>query len=274
MNKVYENEVRLANLEAAAEMRRAELMAIFQPLSLSVAKVLNDAIAASGSTKYAVRTDGGNLRDTEWIEIEGVDEGDRLVGVTVHLRKASYWDESVEGDKASERVFSFSTCGFGDVKAGDTKGVAYCLLVGYLAAHATEIQNALNAIPEWKNYDRAVRIYHFSDGEARAFAQQMKVDAENAACAKAEERLVVGAEIAVDYEKKWDCEKCESVITGVRVKTVEKVTNKLVFFKDDYHRYNKADVCYKLVRGLEKGGYSYAADVDLSKAGVSRPVSR
>ena len=49
MNKVNENEVRLANLEAAAEMRRAELMAIFQPLSLSVAKVLNDAIAASGS---------------------------------------------------------------------------------------------------------------------------------------------------------------------------------------------------------------------------------
>ena len=110
-----------------------------------------------------------------------------------------------------------------------------------------------------------MRIYRFSDGEARAFAQQMKVDAENAARAKAEERLVVGAEIAVAYDQEWDCEKGDTIVTGVRTKVVEKVTNKLVFFKNDWHQHHKADVCYELVRGLDKCGYAYLADIDMAQ---------
>ena len=193
MNSINKNEVRLANLEAAAEMRRAELMAIRQPLSLAIAKVINDAIAASGSTKYALRLDeGGIIRDFEYMTIDGKGGDDRLVSIDLYYRHDT-WEDRRNG---KPRVLSFSTCGFGTVKAGDTRGVAYCLLLGYLAAHLKEMEDAINAIPEWAAYERALEIYNVSRDEAGDFAARLKEEARAAALAKAEERLVVGAEVA------------------------------------------------------------------------------
>ena len=75
------------------------------------------------------------------------------------------------------------------------------------------------------------------------------------------------------YERKWDCEKGD-IIKGVRVLTVEKVTNKLVFFKDEYRQYKKDYVLRSLARGIDNGGFSYLADIDLTNIAISRPVSR
>ena len=260
MNTINENEVRLANLEAACEMRRAELMEIYKPLSVAVTEVLDKAIASSGSTKYRVITDDkGILRDLEVISIDGRDDSDRLVSIDAYFRRDWCADES------KPRQFAFQTCGFGTVKAGDTKGVAYCLLVGYLAAHVQEIQDALNAIPEWADYDRALAAYRVTCREAEEFSRKMKEDAKNAAIAEVEKRLVVGAVVATQKVRKYDFDKSQSFYTGVSTMEVERVTAKLVFFKDAYRQYKKADVLNYLATGLEKGGWSFAADVDMSR---------
>lgn len=262
MNSINKNEVRLANLEAAAEMRRAELMAIRQPLSLAIAKVINDAIAASGSTKYALRLDdGGFLRDFECMTIDGKDDGDRLVSIDLYYRHDT-WEDRRNG---KPRILAFSTCGFGTVKAGDTKGVAYCLLLGYLAAHLKEMEDAINAIPEWAAYERALEIYNVSRDEAGDFAALLKEEAHAAALAKVEERLVVGAEVAFSYDVMYDFDRHVDVVKGVHTRKVEKVTNKLVFFENEYKQYKKADVLADLVRGLDNHGWSFAADVDMSR---------
>lgn len=262
MNSINKNEVRLANLEAAAEMRRAELMAIRQPLSLAIAKVINDAIAASGSTKYALRTDdSGFIRDFEYMTIDGKDDGERLVSIDLYYRHDS-WEDRRAG---KPRVLAFSTCGFGTVKAGDTRGMAYCLLLGYLAAHLKEMEDAINAIPEWAAYERALEVYNVSRDEAGDFAIRLKTEAHMAAIAKAEERLVVGAEVAYSYDGGYDFDRHVNVVTGVRTRKVKKVTNKLVFFENEYKQYKKVDVLADLVRGLDNHGWSFAADVDMSR---------
>ena len=250
--------IRLANLEAVADMRRAEMLAVFKPLAASVAKVINDAVAASGYNKYAVAVDkDGDLRDIEWINVEGEDDGERLIGIDISFRRKDYND--------SKRVFSFGTCAFGNVKAGDRRGIAYCTVIGHLAAHAQEIDDALNAIPEWKAYDSAYRIWCISRSDAEALAKQIKDEEAKEARAKVEERLVVGAEIAVTYNTKWDCEKCDSVVTGVHTMTVEKVTKKLVFFAGHFRQYKKDEVCAAIVNGIDKGGWSFASDIDMTQ---------
>lgn len=258
------NKVRLANLEAVADMRRAEMLAVYKPLAASVAKVINDAIAASGYTKYAVDVDeNGYIRDIEWMNLEGEDDGERLIEIHLSFRK---------GYGESKRVFSFDTCAFGRVNAGDRRGIAYCTVLGYLAAHAQEIDDALNAIPEWEAFDNAYRIWRISRSDAEALAKTIEVEEMNAARAKVEERLVVGAEIAITYHTKWDDEKSKTILTGVYKMTVEKVTKKLVFFKGVYRQHKKDDVCTALARGIEKGGWSFASDVDMTQ--FPRPAKR
>jgi hypothetical protein len=261
MEAISTNDIRLENLKAAAEMRRAELMAIRQPLSLAIAKVINDAIAASGSTKYALRSDGCIIRDFEYMAIDGKDGDDRLVSIDLYYRHDT-WEDRRNG---KPRVLAFNTCGFGTVKAGDTKGVAYCLLVGYLAAHLQEIQDALNAIPDWEAYERARRFYDVSSRELMEFERKLADEAKTARHAEIEKRLVVGAVVATQKVRKYDFDKRQSFYTGVSTMEVERVTAKLVFFKDAYRQYKKADVLNFLATGLEKRGWSFAADVDMTQ---------
>jgi hypothetical protein len=259
MEAISTNDIRLENLKAAAEMRRAELMAIRQPLSLAIAKVINDAIAASGSTKYALRSDGCIIRDFEYMAIDGKDGDDRLVSIDLYYRHDT-WEDRRNG---KPRVLAFNTCGFGTVKAGDTKGVAYCLLVGYLAAHLQEIQDALNAIPDWEAYERARRFYDVSSRELMEFERKLADEAKTARRAEIEKRLVVGAWIAYAHETEW--KEDGRVFTGVRTKVIEKVTAKLLFFKGDNRQYKKEEVLGLLSKGVNRCGWSFAADVDMTQ---------
>lgn len=264
MNSINENEVRLANLEAAAEMRRADLIAAKTPLAEGIKKVIEDAIAASGANGYAVATDEeGKLHDLEYINIEGALDGERLHDIDCRLRREY-------GEPLAEPLhFSFNTCCFGDIGVGDKVGIAYAILLAHLATHVEEIEDALNALPYWDEYNRACEVYSISRREAEEFKRKMKEDEKNAALAKVEKRLVVGAEIATAYERRYDCDKHQSFYTGVEKKVVEKVTNKLVFFKGEFRQRKKADVLAYLVKGLDLEshlyGWSFAEDIDMSQ---------
>lgn len=262
MNTINENEVRLANLQAVAEMRRAELACIRTGVARQVAKIIEDAVAASGVSGYALRKDeSGELRDMDYMTLDGKIDGERLHDIDLHFLHDT-WRDMEEG---SPRTLSVNTCCFGSIKAGDKSGVAYCVLMGYLATHLQEIQDALNAIPEWEAYTRSSRIYHISQREADEFSRKLKEEATAARLAEVEKRLVVGAVVATEKVRRYDCEKHQSIYTGVSTMEVERVTAKLVFFKDSYRQYKKADVLNFLATGLEKGGWSFAADVDMTK---------
>ena len=260
MNSINENEVRLANLQAAAEMRRAELARNSSAVASQVMKVVEDAVAASGVSGYALRKDeNGGLRDAERMTLCGKIDGERLHDIDICFRRD--WLDK----EGTPRVFEVNTCCFGAVKAGDKRSVAYCVLMGYFATHLQEIQDALNAIPEWEVYDRSRRVYYISRNEAEAFERKMADEAKAARLAEVEKRLVVGAVVATEKVRRYDCEKHQSIYTGVSTMEVEKVTAKLVFFKDSYRQYKKADVLNFLAIGLEKRGWSFAADVDMSQ---------
>lgn len=262
MNTINENEVRLANLKAVAEMRRAELACVHTGVTRQMAKVIEDAVAASGVGGYALRKGkDGELPDTDYMVLCGEIDGERLHDIDLSFLHET-WRDMEEGNP---RVLSVNTCCFGKVKAGDKSGVAYCVLMGYLVAHLQEIQDALNAIPEWEAYARARRVYSISRNEAEAFERKLREEAESARLAEIEKRLVVGAVIASEKVRRYDSEKGQYIYIGVSKKVVEKVTAKLVFFKDEYRQYKKADVLGFLSSGLEKGRWSYAEDVDMSK---------
>lgn len=266
MNSINENEVRLANLRAVAEMRRAELRRIHTGVTRQIAKVIEDAVAASGVGGYALRKgEDGELHDTEYMTLKGEIDGERLHDIDIHFSN----DPWREGEEDNPRVLSVNTCCFGNIKAGDKSGVAYCVIMGYLATHLQEIQDALNSIPDWDAYDRARRVYSISRNEAEAFERKLKQEAEAARLAEVEKRLVAGAEIATAYERKYDCDKRQSFYTGVEKKVVEKVTNKLVFFKGEFRQRKKADVLAYLVKGLDLEshlyGWSFAEDIDMTQ---------
>lgn len=270
MNSINENEVRLANLQAVAEMRRAELACIRTGVARQMAKIIEDAVAASGVSGYALQKDNdGEIYDIDYMRLGGEIDGKRLHSVDLYFRHES-WNDTEEG---KSRILSLNPCCFGTFNAGNKCGVAYFVLTGYLAAHLQEIQDALNAIPEWETYARARRVYTVSRGEVEEFERKLAEEAKAARRAEIEKRLVVGAEVVVGHERKWDCEKGD-IIKGVRVLTVEKVTNKLVFFKDEYRQYKKDYVLRSLARGIDNGGFSYLADIDLTNIAISRPVSR
>ena len=260
MDTINENEIRLANLQAAAEMRRAELDCIRAGVTRQMAKIIEDAVVASGVSGYTLRKgkDGG-FRDAEYMTLEGKIDGERLHDIEIYFRRD--WGA---GDGES-RIFSVSTCCFGSVNVGNKVGIAYCALVGYLATHLQEIQDALNAIPEWEAYQRSCRIYSVSRHEADDFSRKLKEEAKAARLAKIEKRLIVGAVIAIDRIRRYDCEKQQPVYTGIRTLEIEKITPKLVFFKDNRHQYKKAEVLTFLARGLEQDGWSFAADVDTAQ---------
>lgn len=262
MNTLNENEIRLANLKAVADMRRAELRRIHAVVTRQIAKVVEDAVAASGVGGYALRKgEDGELHDTEYMTLKGEIDGERLHDIDLYYRDDSWCDEG--GD--NPRVLSVNTCCFGNIKAGDKSGVAYCVIMGYLATHLQEIQDALNAIPEWEAYDRARRIRSISRREAEEFERKLKEEAESARLAEIEKRLVVGAVVAKEKVRRYDFEKRQSVYTGISTLEVEKVTAKLVFFKDSYRQHKKADVLKCLATGLDKGGWSFASDVDMTQ---------
>jgi len=263
MNSIINaNEVRLANLKAVAEMRRAELYCIRKGLTSQMAKIIEDAVAASGVSGFALRKgEDGELRDIDYMTLEGEIDGERLHDIDLYFRNDS-WRDAEEGNP---RVLSVSTCCFGTIKAGDKGGIAYCALMGYLVTHLQEMQDALNAIPEWEAYRRAHRIYSISSNEAEAFERKLAEEAKAARLAEVEKRLVAGAVLATEKIRRYDCEKRQSIYIGVSTKVVEKVTAKLVFFKDEYRQYKKADVLELLAKGLEKGGWSFASDVDMKQ---------
>ena len=262
MNTLNENEVRLENLKAVATMRRAELARVHTDVTRQIAKVIEDAVADSGVGGYALRKgEDGELHDTEYMTLKGEIDGERLHDIDIHFSN----DPWREGEEDNPRVLSVNTCCFGNIKAGDKSGVAYCVIMGYLATHLQEIQDALNSIPDWDAYDRARRVYSISRNEAEAFERKLKQEAEAARLAEVEKRLVAGAEVAYVYETKWDAEKDMRVITGVRTKVVEKVTAKLVFFKDEYRQYKKAEVLNWLAKGLDERGMSFTADIDMTQ---------
>lgn len=261
MNTINENEVRLANLQAAAEMRRAELARNSSAVASQVMKVVENAIAASGVNGYALRKDeNGGLRDAERMTLCGKIDGERLHDIDICFRRG--WGAE---DENEPRAFSVSTCCFGSVTTDNKVGIAYCVLVGYLAAHLQEIQDALNAIPEWEVYDRSRRVYYISRNEAEAFERKMADEAKAARLAEVEKRLVVGAVVATEKIRRYDIKKHQSFYIGVKTMVIEKVTAKLVFFKSEYRQYKKADVLELLAKGLEKGGWSFEANVDMSK---------
>ncbi len=260
MNTINENEVRLANLKASADKRRAEFCDIRAEVTRQIAKIIEDAVAASGVSGYTLRKgENGELRDTEYMTLDGEIDGERLHDIDLYYRNDSWRDED-----GGERVFSVNTCCFGRVKAGDKSGVAYYLLMGYLVTHLQEIQDALNAIPDWEAYNRSRRIYHISRNDAEAFERKMDAEAKMAKEAAVLERLMEGAEIAVHYTTDFDLVRGVHVLTGIKIMTVEKVTNKLVFFKDRRGQNKKADVVANLVRGIDNCGWSFAADVDMA----------
>lgn len=269
MNTINENEVRLANLKAVAEMRRDEFCCIHARLIKQMATIIEDAVAASGVSGYALQKDNvGELYDIDYMRLGGEIDGKRLHSVDLYFRHES-WNDTEEG---KPRILSLNPCCFGTFNAGNKCGVAYFVLMGYLAAHLQEIQDALNAIPEWEAYTRARRVYTVSRGEVEESERKLAEEAKTARRAEIEKRLVVGAEVVVGYESKWDYEKGD-ITKGVRVLTVEKVTNKLIFFKDD-RQYKKDYVLLSLARGIDNGGFSYLADIDLTNREISRPVSR
>ena len=262
MNTINENEVRLANLQAVAEMRRAELACIRTGVARQMAKIIEDAVAASGVSGYALRKDeSGELRDIDYMTLEGKIDGERLHDIDLRFLYDTWSDE----EEGKNRVLSVDTCCFGSIKAGDKSGVAYCVLMGYLATHLQEIQDALNAIPELEAFTRSSRIYRISQREADEFSRKLKEESTAARLAKLEERLVVGAVVATEKVRRYDCEKHQSFYTGVRTMEVDRVTEKLVFFKGSCRQYKKADVLKFLATGLEKRGWSFAADVDMTQ---------
>jgi hypothetical protein len=261
METISTNEIRLANLKSVAEMRRAELRRIHTGVTRQIAKVVEDAVAASGVGGYALRKgEDGELHDTEYMTLKGEIDGERLHDIDMHFSN----DPWREGEDNNPRVLSVNTCCFGNIKAGDKSGVAYCVIMGYLATHLQEIQDALNSIPEWEAYDRARRVYSISRNEAEAFERKLAEEAKTARRAEIEKRLVVGAEIAYAHDVQWSKDEGR-IFTGVRTKVIEKVTAKLLFFKGDNRQYKKEEALGLLSKGVNRCGWSFAADVDITQ---------
>lgn len=255
------NKVRLANLEAVAEMRRAELVAARKPLNEAYKRVFAEVVADSGVSGYALSLDEeGNVYDFNTPELSGEIDGKRLHDIHCYFRN-DRWDDTSD----EPRRLSFNTTCFGDVKVGDAVGVAYCVMVGYLASNLQSIQDALDALPEWEAYRTAKRFYDAAYYEAEGLKRKMKEEAQAAKEAAVLKRLVAGAEVARMYDGHYDFERNVHVRTGVITKKVEKVTNKLVFFENDYRQHKKADVVAQIICGLDKGGWSFAEDVDMSQ---------
>lgn len=255
------NKVRLANLEAVAEMRRAELVAARKPLNEAYKRVFAEVVAASGVSGYALSlNEKGEVYDFSTPELSGEIDGKRLHDIHCYFRN-DRWDDASD----EPRRLSFNTTCFGDVKVGDAVGVAYCVMVGYLASNLQSIQDALDSLPEWEAYRTAKRFFDAAYYEAEGMKRKMKEEARAEKEAAVLKRLVPEAVLAFDFERSWDDEKGEYRLVGVKTKTVEKVTPHFVFFKGDCRRYKKAYVLADILVGLSDGGWSFAEDIDMSQ---------
>jgi hypothetical protein len=258
MEAISTNEIRLANLKAVYAMRRAEAEVAYRKVSCAATKIIENAVAHSAITGYALRKDENGLVDFDIMELCGRNHrGEELVSISLYFRRRLRENES------PNRVLMLGTSCFGNVTASDEKGIAYCLLLGYLAAHLQEIQDALNAIPDWEAYERARRFYDVSSRELMEFERKLADEAKTARRAEIEKRLVVGAWIAYAHETEW--KEDGRVFTGVRTKVIEKVTAKLLFFKGDNRQYKKEEVLGLLSKGVNRCGWSFAADVDMTQ---------
>lgn len=122
-----------------------------------------------------------------------------------------------------KRKVELNTCCFGSISANDQSKINYLIAAGALAANIKSLQEKFDAIDE-DAYNKTYYAYSKAQWELERFDYEA-MDAELKRKAnEIEAKLVVGAKLRVgtDYYGK---EKVDEIV---------RVTNKLIFLKDDY----------------------------------------
>lgn len=240
------------NLNIAKAARAKELEAVRVRITEEVKKVVEAAIGLSGIDGY--KLDEGGL-DCEFTHIRITKGGD---GHDVTLWYHKPWKEN------EQREVKLNVSAMGDFGADDTAEVEYYQLVGFLASRIGELTKSFNAIEGWKELDTAIANLRFVQSEIDALdAEEMKRQRDERV-AEIEKRLVVGAEIAFSYRVGYGDEG-RIVAKEIHTRKVERVTAKLLWFEGYFRQWKRADVIDALVKGLDKGGWSFADEITLEQ---------
>ena len=241
------------NLNIAKAARAKELEAVRVRMTEEVKKVVNAAIGLSGVDGYRLAEEGLDCDFTHIRITKGRDGHD----VTLWYYKPWRKDE--------RREVKLNVAAMGDFGADDTAKVEYYQLVGFLASRIGELTKSLNAIEGWEELDTAIDNLRFVQSEIDALdAEEMKRQRDERV-AEIEKRLAVGAEIAYTYRDVYDsAEEC-FVAKEILTMKVERVTAKLLWFESYFSQWKRADVIDALVKGLDKGGWSFADEITLEQ---------
>lgn len=240
------------NLNIAKAARAKELEAVRVRMTEEVKNVVDAAIGLSGIDGYKLDEEGLDCDFTRIRITKGRDGHD----VTLWYYKPWRKDE--------RREVKLNVSAMGDFGADDTAKVEYYQLVGFLASRIEGLTKSLNAIEGWEELDTALANLRFVQSEIDALdAEEMKRQRDERV-AEIEKRLVVGAEIAFTFRIDYDGEG-RYVAKEILAMKVERVTAKLLWFEHHFRQYKRADVIDALVKGLDKGGWSFADEITLEQ---------
>lgn len=240
------------NMNIAKAAMAKELEAVRVRMTEEVKNVVDAAIGSSGVDGYRLAEEGLDCDFTHIRITKGRDGHD----VTLWYRKP--WN------KNERREVKLNVAAMGDFGADDTVKVEYYQLVGFLASRIGELTKSLNAIEGWEELDTAIDNLRFVQSEIDALdAEEMKRQRDERV-AEIEKRLVVGAEIAFTYRSEYDGEG-RYVAKEIFTVKVERITAKLLWFEGYVGQWKKADGIDALMKGLDKGGWSFADEITLEQ---------
>ena len=240
------------NLNIAKAARAKELEAVRVRMTEQVKKVVEAAIGSSGVDGYKLDEEGLDCDFTRIRITKGTDGHD----VTLWYYKR--WS------KNEQREVKLNVAAMGDFGASDTAKVEYYQLVGFLASRIGELTKSLNAIEGWEELDTALANLRFVQSEIDTLdAEEMKRKRDERV-AEIEKRLTVGAEIAYSYSVRCNGEG-RYIAKEILTMKVERITAKLLWFKGHFGQYKRAYVIDALMKGLGKGGWSFADEITLEQ---------
>lgn len=244
------------NLNIAKAARAKELEAVRVRMVEEVKNVVDAAIGLSGVDGYRLDEEGLDCDFTHIRITKGRDGHD----VTLWYYKPWRKDE--------RREVKLNVAAMGDFGADDTAKVEYYQLVGFLASRIEGLTKSLNAIEGWEELNTAIDNLRFVQSEIDALdAEEMKRQRDERV-AEIEKRLAVGAEIAFTYRSEYDGEG-RYVAKEILTRKVGRVTAKLLWFEGYVRQWKRAEVINALLKGLDKGGWSFADEITLEQLNIT-----
>lgn len=205
-------------LEAAVNALAVPYHKAAEELYATIKAKLNETLVEAGIDKITkLRYDYGDSAEIE------VWRPGKTYGHTMTL----YFHERL-GEEDAKRKVELNVGTFGSFSAKDEPEVNFYIVAGALAKSLSKLQEKFDAI-DFKPYNDARRNYYRAKYELEKFDNDQQMEERLKREHEVEAKLVVGAKLRIG--KTWKNEPIFDVI--------ERVTNKLIFLKNDYGRQTK-----------------------------------